>query len=165
MLSFRNGSVSKFSHIGCRRSPLTPNSMEFNNGSSISRSAALGGDLSHLLVKIHRQIQRNLPSDPEVHEDIKAFMSTDRNDTMNGEINNAQAITRQELLLETYQEQRKAFNRCQYMRNNISKVGLEKLDRSEKEFAALRGQLNLNDNMSQLASVIEHVKTLLEERR
>ena len=143
--------------------------MNFNDGNSGSRSAPLftvGGDLSHLLLKIHRQIQRNLPSDPEVHEDIREFLSTDKYDTaLRHESNNERASKRHELLTETYQALRRAFNRCQYIRHNISSFGQEILESSEEEVATLRAQLNPNEDMSELGSVAIHVKGLLEERR
>lgn len=140
--------------------------MAFNNsGSSWTPLTVVTGDLSHVLVKIHRQIQRNLPSDRDLHEDIKEFMSTTSNDTVHRWTSNGAPVQRQKLLKDTYQSARRSYNRCQYIRHNLCKFSPAELDASEREFAEYRDQLDLNNNMSQLSSVVKHVKGLLEERR
>lgn len=134
-------------------------------GSRSTTFPTIGSDLLDLVVKIHRQIHRNLPSDPEVKEEIRDFLSTDRYRIFvpgsTGDVTSIQILT------STYEDLRKNYNRCNYIRNNISscRVGPEELERCEREFLRLRNELSLRNDMSQLTSIINHVKKMLEERR
>ena len=130
-----------------------------------SQSVMTGNTLHHLLVKIHRQIRRNLQADEELHADIREFLSTDHKDRMKSDPNNGSTSTRQMLLKTLYHDLRKAFNRREYIRSHIDKFSEEKLDKSEREFSDQYDKWNWNNNMSQLRVIVEHVQGILEERR
>jgi hypothetical protein len=127
-----------------------------------------GGQLSELVVKIHRQLRHNLPTAPEIHDVIMEFLSTGA--LMPAEINvdgsRIQALsTRGTNLLEMYTKLRERFNQCEFIRSNIRSFGVQELKQREEEFRVLLSRLDPSEPMSPLGSVIEHVKEILRQRR
>jgi hypothetical protein len=126
-----------------------------------------GGQLSEPVVKIHRQLRRNLPTGPELHEIIRKFLST--GDLMPAQINvdglHTPPANRGTILSEIYTKLRECFNRCEFIRSNISSFGLQELKQREDEFRVLLSGLDPDEPMSPLRSVIEHIKEILHQRR